>query len=163
MLAERVVEWTEKWKQQGLEQGLLEGLEKGLKKGFQQGIAQGEITLLRRQLTRRFGPLPAWAKPVWRVPAQKSAKPGRTGCWKPCWDRPNESVCELIISRVQLIESAGLSAWRPSQRYFVLDEGRVSEHELLEADNSLADIIAVNRDTDVLADKVYTSDLFGSD
>ena len=42
MLAERVVEWTEKWKQQGL----------------QQGIAQGEIALLRH----RFGPLPDWVE-----------------------------------------------------------------------------------------------------
>jgi uncharacterized protein with von Willebrand factor type A (vWA) domain len=66
MLAERVVEWTEKWKQQGLQQGhqqgLQEGLQEGLQKGLQQGIAQGEIALLRRQLTRRFGPLPAWAE-----------------------------------------------------------------------------------------------------
>ncbi|QXP84030.1 DUF4351 domain-containing protein [Methylococcus sp. Mc7] len=46
----RVVEWTEKWKQQGLQQGL------------QQGIAQGEIALLRRQLIRRFGPLPEWVE-----------------------------------------------------------------------------------------------------
>jgi hypothetical protein len=42
MLAEHVVEWTEKWKQQG--------------------IQQGETKLLRRQLTRRFGPLPDWAE-----------------------------------------------------------------------------------------------------
>ncbi|QXP84031.1 DUF4351 domain-containing protein [Methylococcus sp. Mc7] len=62
MLAERVVEWTEKWKQQGLQQGLQEGRQEGIQEGLQQGIALGEITLLRRQLTRRFGPLPAWAE-----------------------------------------------------------------------------------------------------
>jgi len=74
MLAERVVEWTEKWKQQGLQQGLQEGRQEGrqqgrqegrqegIQEGLQQGIALGEITLLRRQLIRRFGPLPAWAE-----------------------------------------------------------------------------------------------------
>jgi hypothetical protein len=48
MLAERVKTWTEEWKQQGLEQGRREG--KHL----------GEASLLRRQLDRRFGPLPVW-------------------------------------------------------------------------------------------------------
>jgi hypothetical protein len=42
MLAERVVQWTEKWKQEGV----------------QQGVQLGEIALLRKQLQRRFGPLP---------------------------------------------------------------------------------------------------------
>lgn len=46
MLAERVKTWTEEWKQQGLEEG----------------ISQGEAKLLRRQLVRRFGALPAWAE-----------------------------------------------------------------------------------------------------
>jgi predicted transposase/invertase (TIGR01784 family) len=41
MLAERVVQWTEKWKQQGL----------------QQGMQQGELAILERMLARRFGPL----------------------------------------------------------------------------------------------------------
>ncbi|EXJ14212.1 RpnC/YadD family protein [Imhoffiella purpurea] len=54
MLAERVKTWIEEWKQQGLEQGIKEGIEKGL--------SQGEIRLLRRQLVRRFGALPAWAE-----------------------------------------------------------------------------------------------------
>ncbi|MEA3643967.1 MAG: DUF4351 domain-containing protein [Lamprobacter sp.] len=30
--------------------------------GLQQGLEQGESTILRRLLTRRFGPLPAWAE-----------------------------------------------------------------------------------------------------
>ena len=50
MLAERVKTWTQEWK----EQGLLEGR--------QQGRQEGETKLLRRQLTRRFGPLPSWAE-----------------------------------------------------------------------------------------------------
>jgi len=42
MLAERVVEWTKTWKEQGIEEGRKEG----------------EIVILERLLTRRFGPLP---------------------------------------------------------------------------------------------------------
>ena len=42
MLAERVKTWTEEWKQQG--------------------VQQGEANVLRRQLARRFGPLPSWAE-----------------------------------------------------------------------------------------------------
>jgi hypothetical protein len=38
MLSERVVDWTQQWKQ------------------------EGEAALLRRQLVRRFGALPAWAE-----------------------------------------------------------------------------------------------------
>jgi Domain of unknown function (DUF4351) len=34
----------------------------GIEKGLQQGIQQGEVIVLRRQLTRRFGPLPEWAE-----------------------------------------------------------------------------------------------------
>jgi hypothetical protein len=42
MLAERVKTWTQEWKEQGRQ--------------------EGETKLLRRQLTRRFGPLPSWAE-----------------------------------------------------------------------------------------------------
>ena len=34
----------------------------GIEKGLQQGIQQGEVIVLKRQLTRRFGPLPEWAE-----------------------------------------------------------------------------------------------------
>ena len=34
----------------------------GMDKGLQQGLQQGEVIVLKRQLTRRFGPLPAWAE-----------------------------------------------------------------------------------------------------
>ncbi|MCK0506473.1 DUF4351 domain-containing protein [Aromatoleum anaerobium] len=33
-------------------------IERGMEKGLEQGIVKGEGTILRRQLTRRFGPLP---------------------------------------------------------------------------------------------------------
>jgi predicted transposase YdaD len=56
MLAERVKTWTEEWKQQGIQ----EGIQQGIQRGLEQGVQRGEAKLLRRQLTRRFGPLPAW-------------------------------------------------------------------------------------------------------
>jgi Domain of unknown function (DUF4351) len=34
----------------------------GIEKGLQQGLQQGEVIMLKRLLTRRFGPLPAWAE-----------------------------------------------------------------------------------------------------
>jgi flagellar biosynthesis/type III secretory pathway protein FliH len=64
MLAERVKTWTEEWKQQGLAQGREQGLEQGREQGLEQGERKGrhlgEVNLLRRQLERRFGPLPSW-------------------------------------------------------------------------------------------------------
>lgn len=57
MLAERVKGWTEEWKKEGIEAGPKEGIETGLKVG----LKEGESYLLKRQLTKRFGPLPAWA------------------------------------------------------------------------------------------------------
>ncbi len=34
----------------------------GIEQGLQQGLQQGEVIMLKRLLTRRFGPLPAWAE-----------------------------------------------------------------------------------------------------
>lgn len=59
MLAERVVQWTEKWKQEGLQQGMQQGIQQGIQQGMQQGMQQGEAAVLERLLKRRFGPLPA--------------------------------------------------------------------------------------------------------
>jgi predicted transposase/invertase (TIGR01784 family) len=50
MLAERVMEWTEKWKQEGLQEGRQEGRQEGLE------TFRG---VLLRGLEERFGPLPA--------------------------------------------------------------------------------------------------------
>ncbi|MEX0584910.1 MAG: DUF4351 domain-containing protein, partial [Natronospirillum sp.] len=47
MLAERVKDWTHTWEQQGIQKGRLEGR------------LEGEAMLLKKQLTRRFGELPA--------------------------------------------------------------------------------------------------------
>ena len=37
------------------------GMDEGVQQGIKTGIHQGESILLRRQIERRFGPLPAWA------------------------------------------------------------------------------------------------------
>jgi predicted transposase YdaD len=42
-----------------IRQGMQKGLELGLKQGVQQGVQRGELTILRRQLAKRFGALPA--------------------------------------------------------------------------------------------------------
>ncbi len=44
------------------EKGFQEGLVKGELKGKMEGKIEGKCSVLERQLTRRFGPLPAWAK-----------------------------------------------------------------------------------------------------
>ncbi|MEI2644506.1 MAG: DUF4351 domain-containing protein [Candidatus Competibacter sp.] len=36
--------------------------QRGMEKGMEKGISRGQALLLRRQLTRRFGPLPEWAE-----------------------------------------------------------------------------------------------------
>ena len=54
MLSQRIEEWAKAYMATGEEKGLLEGLEKGLLKG--------EARMLGRQLTRRFGELPAWVE-----------------------------------------------------------------------------------------------------
>ncbi|MFZ1640568.1 MAG: DUF4351 domain-containing protein [Candidatus Contendobacter sp.] len=38
------------------------GIKKGLQQGLQQELQQGEIQVLHRLLTRRFGELPAWVE-----------------------------------------------------------------------------------------------------
>lgn len=45
----------------GLEQGLQDGRQAGLQEGRQEGRQEGQLDLLRRQIERRFGPLPSWA------------------------------------------------------------------------------------------------------
>ncbi|WP_211218514.1 DUF4351 domain-containing protein, partial [Tepidiphilus margaritifer] len=56
--AERIKEQIRQREQSALQQGL----QKGLQQGLQKGVLQGEALLLQRQLTRRFGPLPEWAR-----------------------------------------------------------------------------------------------------
>ncbi len=53
---------VEKGIQQGVEKGIQQGVEKGIQQGVEKGILRGEASLLRRQLTRRFDALPAWAE-----------------------------------------------------------------------------------------------------
>lgn len=42
--------------------GIEDGLERGIEKGIEKGMEKGEATLLQRQLERRFGSLPVWAR-----------------------------------------------------------------------------------------------------
>jgi predicted transposase YdaD len=39
------------------------GIEKGLQQGRLEGRLEGEAAVLKRLLTRRFGPLPEWVEP----------------------------------------------------------------------------------------------------
>jgi len=43
---------------EGIEQGIEQGIEKGFEKGIEKGRKEGEILVLQRQLTRKFGTLP---------------------------------------------------------------------------------------------------------
>ena len=45
---------------------------RGLEEGVQQGLQQGELTLLRRQIEERFGPIPKWAED--RLAARSAAE-----------------------------------------------------------------------------------------
>ncbi len=44
---------------EGLQQGLKQGLKQGLEQGLEQGMQKGRKEILRRQLEKRFGPLPS--------------------------------------------------------------------------------------------------------
>ena len=56
MLAERVVEWTQRWKAEGLQQGLQEG--PGLQQGLQQGQVQEARAMVLEAVTAHFGETP---------------------------------------------------------------------------------------------------------
>ncbi len=40
--------------------GMKKGMEKGMEKGLEKGIRQGAISLIRGQLSSRFGKIPVW-------------------------------------------------------------------------------------------------------
>ena len=54
MLSEQLKTWPEMWMEQGLK--------KGLQEGRQEGRQEGEVSILKRQLNRKFGVLPIWAE-----------------------------------------------------------------------------------------------------
>ena len=54
MLAERVVEWTQRWKEEGLQEGRQEGLQQGL----QQGQVQEARTMVLEAVAAHFGETP---------------------------------------------------------------------------------------------------------
>jgi len=48
--------------EEGRQEGHQEGHQEGRQEGHQEGQIEGERALVRRQLARRFGVLPAWAE-----------------------------------------------------------------------------------------------------
>lgn len=62
MLDECVDSWVTKWKQAGLLEGRREGRVEGRLEGRLEGKLEGEALVLRRQLHKRFGELPAWVE-----------------------------------------------------------------------------------------------------
>jgi predicted transposase/invertase (TIGR01784 family) len=58
MLAERVVEWTQRWKEQGLQEGRQEGRQEGLQQGLQQGQLQEARAMVLEAITAHFGEAP---------------------------------------------------------------------------------------------------------
>ena len=58
MLSQRIEQWAEGYLATGRKEGRMEGRSEGRL----EGRLEGEIAVLARLLTRRFGPLPAWAE-----------------------------------------------------------------------------------------------------
>jgi hypothetical protein len=48
--------------EKGFEKGIAQGIEKGIEQGIEQGMQRGQAHVLARQLTYRFGDLPAWVR-----------------------------------------------------------------------------------------------------
>jgi len=48
--------------QKGMQEGRQKGMREGRREGRQEGRQEGELSLLRRQIKRRFGAIPAWAE-----------------------------------------------------------------------------------------------------
>lgn len=59
MLEDRIREWKAQYRREGLAAGREEGIEQGLEQGIEQGSIQEARAILSRQLTRRFGNIPA--------------------------------------------------------------------------------------------------------
>jgi len=59
VLVDNILEWKQNVLLEGEQVGLRKGEKVGLRKGEQIGIRKGELAVLLRQLTSKFGPLPA--------------------------------------------------------------------------------------------------------
>ena len=59
MLPEGVKPWYQEWREEGVQEGLERGRRRGVREGREKGVREGEARLLARQLTIRFGKLPA--------------------------------------------------------------------------------------------------------
>ena len=58
-LREKVMQLTNPFIELGFQQGIEKGLAEGIEKGVEKGRREGEVELVLRQLSRRFGALPA--------------------------------------------------------------------------------------------------------
>lgn len=93
MLADRMKKWERDFERAGMQKWMQEGLQKGL----QQGLQQGQASLLGRQLSVRFGPLPEWA-----VKRLEQATPEQINHW-----------AEAIFDTLSLEELLGQSDTAP--------------------------------------------------
>ncbi|KAB2929117.1 MAG: cytosolic protein [Candidatus Contendobacter sp.] len=57
---EKTMQYVTSLERMATERGLQQGLQQGMQQGAQQGMRNGMAQTLRRQLARRFGPLPEW-------------------------------------------------------------------------------------------------------
>ncbi|MDX9707406.1 MAG: DUF4351 domain-containing protein, partial [Azospira sp.] len=55
----KMATWSERLRAEGVQQGILQGMQLGKEAGWQEGRQVGELAVLLRLLTRRFGPLDA--------------------------------------------------------------------------------------------------------
>jgi len=61
VLGPMFIEAEQKGLQKGRQEGRQKGRQEGRQEGRQQGRQEGELIVLRRQIEKRFGPLPGWA------------------------------------------------------------------------------------------------------
>lgn len=61
VLGPMFIEAEQKGLQKGRQEGRQQGRQEGRQEGRQQGRQEGELIVLRRQIEKRFGPLPGWA------------------------------------------------------------------------------------------------------
>ncbi len=62
ILGPRIRRGMEDGRAKGLAEGLAEGQARGLAEGQARGLAEGERRAILRQIGKRFGPVPDWAR-----------------------------------------------------------------------------------------------------
>ncbi|MEI2772747.1 MAG: hypothetical protein V9G98_19090 [Candidatus Competibacter sp.] len=101
------------------EQWVQEGIEKGIPMGIEKGILVGESLLLRRLLTRRFGPVPGWVEAKLAVSGTSPVgNVGGTGTGRPL---VGGGICSTMTQALQPTPpfAKGGNARRPLTRHTV--------------------------------------------